>query len=314
MKLRQFLFALLLASTGALAQPAPATAPSTDGQLCRSSTNPDLAIKHCTAAIESSKANSEMLAQWYVLRGAQWANKDDYDRAIADQTTALKIDPKTPRAYHHRGAAWSNKGEPDRALADFDAALAQTPDNPQILHARGIEHAVKANYPRALADFDAALRHAKGNDAQGVYFARGRTLFYQSEFTRAAADIETAFKAQPNIYTALWLYLARRRSGLMDADDLLERETRRIRSGWPAPVIALYLGRTDPASVVNSATDSDPVRRRELRCEADFYIAQSHLIKGDRTTAQRLLEGMQRDCPKNILEYEGSIGELRRGR
>ncbi len=299
---------LLYASPYALAQP------STDGQLCRSSTNPDLAIKHCTAAIESSKANSEMLAQWYVLRGAQWANKDDYDRAIADQTTALKIDPKTPRAHHHRGAAWSNKGEPDRAIADFDAALAQTPDDAGILHARGVEHAVKGSYPRALADFDAALRHAKGNDAHSVVFARARTLFYQSEFTRAAADFESAFKAQPNIYTALWLYIARRRGGLADADDLLERDTRRIRSSWPAPVIALYLGRTDPASVVNSATDSDPVRRNELRCEADFYVAQSHIIKGDRARAQSLLEGMQRNCPKNILEYEGALGELRRPR
>ena len=145
-----------------------------------------------------------------------------------------------------------------------------------------------------------------------VHFARGRTLFYQSEFARAANDFETAFSAKPNLYTALWLFLARKRGGNHDADDLLERETRRLRAGWPTTVIALYMGRTDVNSVLASATTSDPARRREMRCEANFYIAQAHLIKGERPAAQKLLQSVQRECPKNLLEYEGTLAELRR--
>jgi lipoprotein NlpI len=302
-------FWIILFSAAAISGLAQAQ-PATDAELCRSTTNPDLAIKHCTAAIETRKANSEMLAVWYVQRGVQWAAKGDYDRAIADHTAALKLDAKARHANYYRGAAYSNKGEFGQALADFDAAIQLKSDDPVIYHARAIELMVKGDYPRAIADFDKALQlDAK---AQGVHFARGRALFYQSEFTRAAADFDTAFKATPNVYTALWLFLARQRGGSPDAEDLLERETRRIRAGWPAPVIALYMGRTDANSVSTAATTTDATRRREMRCEADFYIAQSHLIKNDKPRAQALLQGVQRDCPKNLLEYEATLAELRR--
>ncbi|MEQ1772892.1 MAG: tetratricopeptide repeat protein [Burkholderiales bacterium] len=285
--------------------------PATDADLCRDTkNNPDLGIKHCTAAIDGRKANNEMLAQWYVQRGVHNADKGDYDRAVADHSTALKLDAKARHAHYYRGTAWSNKGEFDRAIADFDAAIKSRSDDPVLFHARAIELSIKGDYARAMADFDKALQ--LDPKAEGVHFARGRTLFYQSEFTRSANDLDTAFKEQPNIYTALWLFLARKRGGVNDAEELLERDTRRLRAGWPAPVIALYMGRTDANSVAVAATTSDLKRRREMRCEADFYVAQSHLIKGERPQAQKLLMGVQRECPKNLLEYEGTSAELRR--
>jgi lipoprotein NlpI len=296
------------AAATAHAQPA---APASEADLCRgTANNPDLAIKHCTTAIEARKANSEMLSVWYVQRGAAWGEKGDYDLAIADHTTALKLDAKVRHANYYRGTAYSNKGDFERAIADFDAAAKLRPDDPVVYHARAIELTVKGDYKSAVADFDKALQlDAK---AEGVHFARGRTLFYMSEFGRAAADLESAFKTQPNIYTALWLFLARKRSGNNDADDLLERETRGIRSGWPAPVIALYMGRTDVNSVNIGAKAPDASRQREVRCEASFYIAHAHLVKGERAAAQPLLKEVLQNCPKNLLEYEGATAELRR--
>ena len=305
MKHRWFTLVLLVAGSLAQAQPA------TEADLCRTSANnPDLAIKHCTAAIETRKANNEMLAVWYVLRGVAWGDKGDYDRAIADHATALKLDTKVRLANYYRGAAYSSKGEVDRAIADFDAAAKLRPDDPVVYHARGVELTVKGDYPRAIADFDKALQ--LDVKAEGVHFARGRTLFYMSDFARAATELEAAFKIQPNIYTALWLHLARKRGDNSDADDLLERETRGIRSGWPAPVIALYLGRTDINSVNVAAKAPDSSRQREVRCEAGFYVAQAHIIKNERAAAQMLIKEVLQNCPKNLLEYEGAMAELRR--
>lgn len=294
----------------AAAQPVAPPAANTDAELCRSSTNTDLAIRHCTAAIETRKADSEMLAAWYVQRGMHWSAKGDYDRAIADHTAALKLNARASNANYRRGTAWSNKGDYERAIADFDVAAKLKPDDPVVFHARGVELAVKGDYALAIADFDRALQ--LDSKAAGVHFARGRTRFYASDFARAASDLETAFAAQPNTYTALWVFLARKRGGNNDADDLLERETRRLRGGWPSPLIALYMGRTDIASVNIAADGSDPPQQREMRCEADYYVAQSHIIKGERPRAQALLEGVQRNCPKNLLEYEGALAELRR--
>lgn len=304
-------FSIILILLGAAAISTQAQAQTTaDAELCRSTTNADLAIKHCTAAIESRKANSDLLAQWYVQRGVQWAAKGDYDRAIADHAAALKLDAKARHANYYRGAAHSNKGEFERAIADFDAAIQLKADDPVLYHARGIELTVKGDYPRAIADFNKVLQ--LDPKAAGVHFARGRTLFYMSDFTRAANDLEIAFDARPNVYTSLWLYLARQRGGMPDADAQLERDTRRIRAGWPAPLIALYMGRTDANSVMVATASGEGTRRREMRCEADFYVAQDYLIKGERARAQTLLQGVQNDCPKNLLEYEGTLAELRR--
>lgn len=304
MKAATVIFLWIVACNLAQAQPA------NDAELCRNVSDRDLAIKHCTAAIDARKANNELLAQWYVLRGMRWGEKGDHDRAIADHSAALKLDPKVRLANYYRGKAHSQKGEFDLAIADFDAAAKMRDDDPVVYHARGVELALKGDYARALADFDKALQlDAK---AQGVHFARGRTRFYASDFARAAADFETAFGARPNLYTALWLYLARARGNDADADYLLERDTRRLRGGWPSELIALYLGRTDIASVNIGTKSGDAAQQREMRCEADFYVAQSLIIKGERTRAQALLQDVQRTCPKNLLEYEATIAELRR--
>jgi hypothetical protein len=46
-----------------------------------------------------------------------------------------------------------------------------------------------------------------------------------------------------------------------------------------------------------------------MRCEADF-IAQG-ISQSERPRAQALLQGVQRDCPRNLLEYEATLAELR---
>lgn len=282
-----------------------------DGDLCRSTeNNPDLAIKYCTAAIETRKATGEMLARWYVQRGAQWIAKGNYDRAIADHTAALKLDAKASNANYYRGRAYALKGDVERAIADFDVAVKLKPDDPVVFHSRGIELMVKGDYAAAIADFDKAMQ--LDPKSQGLHFSRGRARFYASDFARAMTDFETAFAARPNSYTALWLFLARARSGDGDAALLLERETRPLRGGWPSPLIAFYMGRTDIESVNIETKTSDAARQREMRCEADYYLAQSHILKNERPRAQTLLQGVQRDCPKNLLEYEAAVAELRR--
>lgn len=308
-----FCFILLAASAATLAQSPvqPLVQTSPDAAPClATAVNPDISIKHCTAAIESGKSTGNTLAQLYTSRAGEWINKGNYDRAIADADAALKIAPTVPRASYYRGVAWANRGEFNRAITDFDAAIALKSDDAMALYARAIEHSIKGDYPRAIADFDAVLR--LNPKMGGVHFARGRTLFYMSDYPRATTDLEAALKAQPNAYIALWVFLARKYGGSADAEYLLERETRGIRSGWPDAVIALYGNRTNTESVVNAATDADQVRRREMRCEADFYIAHWHVLQNAQPRARSLLQQVQTACPKNLLEYEGAVAELRR--
>lgn len=296
--------ALLLATSGAWSQPA------VDAQRCATIENdPDLAIEVCTRAIKSGRFSGEALAKLHLIRGAEWAAMGDYDRAIADYDAVIRLNPRSAVAFFNRGAAWAHKGEPDRAIGDYDAAIRLDPKEPTAYGGRAVEWAVKGDYARAIADFDTAIR--LDPMSANTLFGRGRTRFYSGEFQRAAADLERAHKLNPSIYIALWVYLARKRGGI-DGDEALKAYAATGDSNWPAPLIALYLGKGDPETVLAAPAKAASVRQREQRCEASFYLAQWHLVRGERERALPLLKEAQDGCPRNFMEHEGALAELRR--
>ena len=81
---------------------------------------------------------------------------------------------------------------------------------------------------------------------------------------------------------------------------------------WPAPVVGLYLGATTPEAVQSAAADLNPVRQRDQRCEANFYVAHWHVLRGARDAAAQLLREAQSGCPSTFIEHEGAVAELRR--
>jgi lipoprotein NlpI len=283
----------------------------TDAQLCFAiGGNPDLAILHCTRAIESRRYSGEDLYRLHLGRGAEWAAKGEHDRAIADYDAAIRLNPKSADAFHNRGSAWANKGEPDRAIADYDTAIRLDPKESSPYAGRAVERSIKGDYARAIADFDTAIRLEP--KAAGAFFGRGRIHFYTGEFPKAVADFEQAHKLDSSAYIALWTYLARKRGGGDGSEALNPYAAAASESVWPAPVIALYLGRAQPETVISATAKAPPLQGREQRCEALFFIAQWHLVRGERERALPLLRDAQASCPKNFMEYEGALAELRR--
>lgn len=298
--------ALLLVAGVAQAQPV------NDAERCRSiSGNPDLAIKHCTLAIESGRYSGDNLSKLHYNRAIEWAAKSNHDRAIVDYDTAIRLSPKYGDAYYNRGSAWGNKGDHDRAIADYDVAIKLNPKDPAAYNGRGFERVATGDYARAVEDYGTAIQ--LNPKSAGALLARGRARFYSGDYLRAASDLEQSLKLDRNSYTALWLYLARKRGEIINAEESLDAETRASRGGgWPHAVTLLYMGRTDPASVIAAATDSDPKRQSEQRCEANFYLAQWHLLRAERERALPLLKEAQSGCAREFLEYEGAVAELRR--
>jgi lipoprotein NlpI len=297
--------ALLLAAGGAHAQE------PTDAERCAGVTsNPDVAIQLCTKAIESGRYSGDDLARLHHSRGVEWTAKGDLDRAIADYDTALRLSPDSADVFYNRATAWANKGDPDRAIADYNAAIRLDPKEASAYGGRAVEWTVKGDYARAITDFDTAL----GLDPKSAsaVLGRGRARFYSGNFKSAVSDFELAHKLDANAYTALWLHLARRRGGGQGDDALKPYATAAGDNTWPAPVISLYLGRTKPEAVVAASASPNPARQREQLCEANFYLAQWHLVRGERERALPLLKEAQDGCPKHFLEYEGALAELRR--
>src|ERR1700722_19551733 len=82
----------------------------------------DIAIAACTRAIDSGRWRGHNLAVLYTNRCVEYDNKKEFDRALADCTTAIRLEPKYSLAYNDRGSAYNHKGDNDRAIADYSEA------------------------------------------------------------------------------------------------------------------------------------------------------------------------------------------------
>jgi tetratricopeptide (TPR) repeat protein len=64
----------------------------------------------------------------YASRGDGYGMKGDFDRAIADASEAIRLNPKLARAYYSRGEAYRMKGDFGRAISNLTEALRLAPE------------------------------------------------------------------------------------------------------------------------------------------------------------------------------------------
>ena len=152
-RLLSFVSALLMLA-GIFAAPVAAD----DRSVCfNANTAPDTAIEACGRMISSGQPKGFDLASAYAWRGSAYRIKGDYDRAIADTTDAIQLDPKLVHAYVNRGFAYNRKGYYDRAIAAYTEAIRLDPKDADPLFGRGRAHELNGNFANALADFQSAL-------------------------------------------------------------------------------------------------------------------------------------------------------------
>jgi lipoprotein NlpI len=272
--------------------------------------NPELAIKVCTRLIEFAGLERPELAKAYFARAAEWANQGRHDRAIQDLDVAIELDQNVPGQYLNRALSLSERGEHEGAIRDYAAAIKLAPDDVRMYLGRAVEWTVTGDYKRALADYEEVIRRQPRN--MSGYFGRGRVRFYAGNFMQAASDFLRAHRLDASIYTALWLFLARKRADIAGEQTLAQDAGTSGGAEWPEPVVALYLGKIAPEAVQKAAAHPDPMRQRDRRCEANFYVAEWHLTRGEREVASRLLTDARAGCPTSFMEHEGAVAELRR--
>ena len=78
----------------------------------------------------------------------------DYDKAIADYTKAIEINPSDDYAYSFRGYAWMEKGDYDKAIADFTKAIGKC----RVARSKGIIYTFRALAWKAKGDHGRAQK------------------------------------------------------------------------------------------------------------------------------------------------------------
>jgi len=104
---------------------------------------------------------AQQTAEDYYISGNAHYKNNNFNKAIADYTEAIKLNPHFAEAYYFRGNSYS-LADSDKAIADWTEATRLNP------------------------------RYAE------AYFNRGRAYFWIEDYDKAIADFETALQIEPN--------------------------------------------------------------------------------------------------------------------
>jgi tetratricopeptide (TPR) repeat protein len=75
-------------------------------------------------------ASREQRSEKAFDRGNAAMARKDYDKAIAEFTEAIRLDPESDGAYHNRAHAYAEKKEYAKAVADYNESIRLNPDEP----------------------------------------------------------------------------------------------------------------------------------------------------------------------------------------
>jgi tetratricopeptide (TPR) repeat protein len=170
---------------------------SRDGDLCEYQRGPtDEVIAACGRLIGSGKMSGNDLATLFYKRGFAFAEKADYDHALADLSEALRLDPSNALALHERAQIFAKLGDQSHAIADYDTALHLDPGDRSAYWERGTVYRQKGDYDRAIADFSEVIR-LDPSDAD-AFVSRGNVYRLKDDFDHATADFDEASRLDAN--------------------------------------------------------------------------------------------------------------------
>jgi lipoprotein NlpI len=272
----------------------------------------DVAIESFTLAIKAGDLSKEDLAAAYNNRGIAYGAKGDQDRAIQDYNEAIRLNPNDAVAYNNRGNAYRrDKGDSDHAIQDYDEAIRLNPNYADAYYNRGLAYGAKGDQDRAIQDLNEAIR-LNPKDA-GAYSGRGLTRFSIAQFQAAQEDFKKALELNATSpYYAIWLYLARARAGQDGRTELAANVERLKFVGITEQIVSLFLEKTTPDALFLAAKSSDPKKQKENLCEAQYYLGQHNLLRGNNSEARKLFSTAVETCPTSFVEYSGAQAELKR--
>jgi lipoprotein NlpI len=230
-----------------------------------------------------------------------------------------KMYPSLQVALTDRAVVESHLDRPHDAIADLTNDLQMGGTNQvlaEIYVARAQEYENLGQWSDVLSDTDRAVAL---NDKDANLFATlGRANFMMQDWPGAVRAFKRSLEINPrNLYTMLWLALARGHLG-----DPVPQELRRISagvdlSGWPGPIIRALLGDVPMESIrlPSSPQEGGWSEQDQIlgeKCELAFYWGEYLLLRGEMGRAGEQLSAATKTGIIEYLEYRAARHELAR--
>ncbi|MEO5359592.1 MAG: tetratricopeptide repeat protein [Nitrospirota bacterium] len=128
----------------------------------------------------------------YLESGVSHYKQGDYERAIADLTKAIEINPRNGVAYIARGKSYAGNGDKSGAIIGFIETIDKDPNHIIDLSLacfnRGFAYEEKGDWDRAIADFSQAIEIEALNAE--AHFCRGTLYLNKGDYDRAITDFK----------------------------------------------------------------------------------------------------------------------------
>ncbi len=146
----------------------------------------DKALAEFTKAIE---IDPKAALSWWA-RGGTHASLNQWDKALADHSKAVELCPDDADLWHHRAAAYIQLNQLDNALADLSTAVEKSPDNWWHWSERAGVYGCLNQWDMALADYSKGLElnptHAD------MWLARAGAYVKLNQLDKAVGDLRGA--------------------------------------------------------------------------------------------------------------------------
>lgn len=245
----------------------------------------------------------------YVTRGRVYELQKKYDLAIADFSSVIKLSPSSATGYIMRGYVRRMADQYDASVDDYSKAIDINSDLTGAYIGRALAYRDQGNYTEALRDLQTAQKTKPSSDE---LMDLGVTQWEVGRFADAAQTFAQAQQVKDSdAYALLWHQLATLRAGGQSDPGFKSAAAAFGFKKWPGPILNVYLGAA-PQTAMKAAADPDAETQSNQVCEANFYIAEWHVLVGDKTAAIPMLQAAQAQCPHEFIERDGAAAELKR--
>jgi tetratricopeptide (TPR) repeat protein len=144
----------------------------------------------------------------YYQQGVKLTRQKDYDGAIDVFNTGLEEYPDDYGILDRRAVAYHYKGEIEKALADYTRMIALNPQNPDGWDNRGNLYHELGEYDKAIADFTQCIPLSPPN--YGRYWSnRGLAYYDKGDLDAALADFTTSIELWGKPGLSVWALVRR---------------------------------------------------------------------------------------------------------
>ncbi|MGA9049012.1 MAG: tetratricopeptide repeat protein [Dehalococcoidia bacterium] len=140
-------------------------------------------------------------------KGQEYSMHKQYDEAISEYTSAIKMDGQYTEAYWERGITYCDIHEYDKSINDVYMVLYLNPNDAWAYYLRGSDYEFKDEYDKAIDDFNTAIE-LNPNEIL-AYLARGGTYYLKGEYNAAITDFTKGIELEtdmPSSDSARWLH------------------------------------------------------------------------------------------------------------